>query len=56
LLLELIRARSSDPVFYIRNMGWFRIAMMHTKLLIMKWGMWSHQATVENYAYKMFYT
>jgi hypothetical protein len=35
----LIRDRSGDPVYYIRYMGWFRMAMMHTKLIKMKWGM-----------------
>jgi hypothetical protein len=37
--LELIRARLEYPVNYVRNMGWFRMAMMHTKLIRMKWVM-----------------
>jgi hypothetical protein len=28
-----------DPVSYIRYMGLFRIAMMYTKLIRIKWGM-----------------
>jgi hypothetical protein len=34
----LIRERSVDLVYYIRNMGLFRMAIMHTKLIRMNWG------------------
>jgi hypothetical protein len=27
------------PVYYVRYMGWFRMSVMHTKLIRMKWGM-----------------
>jgi hypothetical protein len=37
-MLELIRYRSVNPVFYIRYMGWFRI-------LGMKWKMRHTQCT-----------
>jgi hypothetical protein len=41
-LLELIRARSGEPEYYIRYMECFKMDMMHTKLITMKWGMfWS---------------
>jgi hypothetical protein len=26
-------------VYYVRYTGWFRMAMIHTKLITMKWGM-----------------
>jgi hypothetical protein len=34
MLLELIKGRSGNLVYYVRYMGLLRIAMMHTKL---KW-------------------
>jgi hypothetical protein len=37
-MLKLIRDRSVDPLYYIRYMGLFSMAMMHTKLIRMKWG------------------
>jgi hypothetical protein len=30
-LLEFIRDRLGVPVCYVRYMGWFKMAMMHTK-------------------------
>jgi hypothetical protein len=35
----LIRARLEYPVFYITYIGWFKMSMMHTKLIRMKLGM-----------------
>jgi hypothetical protein len=37
-LLELIRARSGDSVYYIRNMERSRMSVMHTKLIRRKCG------------------
>jgi hypothetical protein len=48
MLLELIRVRLGKPVYYIRNMGWFRMAMMHTKLIKLKWEMcWNIHSSLE---------
>jgi hypothetical protein len=49
MLLKLIRDRSVDsldPVYYIRYMGWFRIAILHTKRIRIKKGMFWNQVQV----------
>jgi hypothetical protein len=42
----LIRDGLGDSVYYIRYIGWFRMAMVHTKLIRMKWGMFLHTLQV----------